>query len=191
MLKYPTHINADLSLLPPHSEHARALFDLIQGNLPYLSTWLTWPALMQTPLDVASFLNKAQEHNRDGKALILLLQYQGQMCGVISYNEFQANNRSANIGYWLGEKFQGRGIVSTALRRFIQYGFEDLALNKVIIRAGVGNAKSAAVAQRLGFVFEGTARANEFLHQRYIDHQIFSLLKAEWDGPSNASPQAK
>lgn len=181
MLKYPTRISADVNLVPPHSEHARVLFDLIQANLPYLNAWLTWPALMQTPLDVATFLNKAQEHNRDGKALILLLQYQGQICGVISYNEFQMNNRSANIGYWLGEAYQGLGIVSTALRRLIQYGFEDLALNKVIIRAGVGNAKSSAIAQRLGFVYEGTARANEFLHQRYIDHQIFSLLKVEWD----------
>ena len=135
MLKYPTRISADVNLVPPHSEHARVLFDLIQANLPYLNAWLTWPALMQTPLDVATFLNKAQEHNRDGKALILLLQYQGQICGVISYNEFQMNNRSANIGYWLGEAYQGLGIVSTALRRALPLAMSSRSSSRSAVNA--------------------------------------------------------
>lgn len=67
------------------------------------------------------------------RALILLLQYQGEICGVLSYNDFQAHDASANIGYWLGAAYQGHGIISTALPVLLQHGFQQLGLQQVFI----------------------------------------------------------
>ena len=179
-MKHPTHINADIDLLTPHSRHARELFALIQTNLAHLNQWLNWPGLMKTPLDVASFLNTAARHNHTGTALILLLQYQGKICGVLSYNDFQAHDCSANIGYWLGEAYQGRGIISSALPVLMRHGFQDLDLKQVFIRVAEGNAKSAAVAKRLGFQWTHTQQDAETLHQQAINHHVYVMRREDW-----------
>ena len=180
MLKFPHPIHADLRLLAPHAAQARELFALIQNNLSHLQQWLSWPTLMKTPLDVAIFLNTAARHNRAGTALILLLQYQDKICGVLSYNDFQAHDCSANIGYWLGEAYQGRGIISSALPVLMRHGFQDLGLKQVFIRVAEGNAKSAAVAKRLGFEWLDTAHAAELINQQSVDHQVYVIRKEDW-----------
>ncbi|MCL6516796.1 MAG: GNAT family N-acetyltransferase [Alicyclobacillus sp.] len=59
------------------------------------------------------------------------------MCGGISHNlpESSAlttwNNRRTSIGYWLGEQFQGRGIMTTACRTMIDIAFHEYKLNRV------------------------------------------------------------
>ncbi len=180
MLKFPYAIHADLSLLAPHSDQARELFALIQNNLSHLQQWLSWPALMKTPLDVATFLNTAARHNRAGTALILLLQYQGKICGVLSYNDFQTHDCSANIGYWLDAAHQGRGIISCALPVLIQHGFQDLGLKQVFIRAAEGNDKSAAVAKRLGFQWMHINEGGEILRQQAINHHVYVMRQEDW-----------
>ena len=180
MLKFPHPIHADLRLLAPHADQARELFALIQNNLSHLQQWLSWPALMKTPLDVANFLNTAARHNRAGTALILLLQCQNKICGVLSYNDFQAHNHSANIGYWLGEAYQGHGIVSSALPVLVQYGFTQLGLKQVFIRVAEGNDKSAAIPKRLGFQWVNTAHGAETLHQREINHHVYAMRQENW-----------
>ena len=179
-MKLPSHINADIDLLAPHSRHARELFALIQTNLAHLNQWLNWPGLMKTPLDVASFLNTAARHNHTGTALILLLQYQGKICGVLSYNDFQAHDGSANIGYWLGAAYQGHGIISTALPVLIQHGFQQLGLQQVFIRVGVGNDKSAAIPKRLGFEWMHIDEDGEILHQQAMNHHVYVMRQEDW-----------
>ena len=183
-LKHPHPVNADTHLLQPHGDHARELFALIQNNLTHLNQWLSWPALMKTPLDVAIFLNTAARHNRAGTALILLLQYQGKICGVLSYNDFQAHEGSANIGYWLGEAYQGHGIVSSALPVLVQYGFTQLGLKQVFIRVAEGNDKSAAIPKRLGFQLIDTDEGSEILHQQAINHHVYAMRQEDWAGVS-------
>ena len=180
MLKFPYAIHTDVCLLAPHADHARELFSLIQSNLTHLNQWLSWPALMKTPLDVASFLNTAARHNRAGTALILLLQCQDKICGVLSYNDFQAHDHSANIGYWLSETYQGHGIISSALPVLMRHGFQDLGLKQVFIRVAEGNDKSAAVAKRLGFEWMHTQQGAETLHQQAINHHVYVMRQEDW-----------
>ena len=179
-MKLPYTIHADVCLLAPHADHARELFALIQNNLSHLQQWLSWPALMKTPLDVASFLNTAARHNRADTALILLLQCQDKICGVLSYNDFQAHDHSANIGYWLGKAYQGHGIISSALPVLIQHGFQNLGLKQVFIRVAEGNDKSAAIPKRLGFELIDTAHAAEVINQQTVDHQVYLMRKDDW-----------
>ena len=180
MLKFPYAIHTDVCLLAPHADHARELFALIQSNLTHLNQWLSWPALMKTPLDVASFLNTAARHNRAGTALILLLQCQDKICGVLSYNDFQVHDHSANIGYWLDAAHQGHGLISTALPVLIQHGFQDLGLKQVFIRVAEGNDKSAAVAKRLGFQWMHIDEDGEILHQQAMNHHVYVMRQEDW-----------
>lgn len=60
------------------------------------------------------------------------------------------SNKTAYIGYWLGEEFQGNGIMTKVAKTLTDYAFNELNLNKVEIRAAVENEKSRAIPERLG-----------------------------------------
>lgn len=53
-------------------------------------------------------------------------------------------------------------------------------LHKVEIRVAVGNEKSSAIPERLGFIKEGTLRAAEWLYDHYVDHVVYGMLLTEW-----------
>lgn len=65
--------------------------------------------------------------------------------------------------------------------RLVDHAFGPLGLNRVVIRAGVDNHRSRAVAERLGFVLEGVAREAERCPDgRYVDHAVYAMLAANW-----------
>ena len=62
----------------------------------------------------------------------------------------------------------------------MRHGFQDLGLKQVFIRVAEGNAKSAAVAKRLGFEWLDTAHAAELINQQSVDHQVYVIRKEDW-----------
>lgn len=103
------------------------------------------------------------------------------LSGIVGYNEVDWQNKIAYIGYWLGEGFQGKGIMTRATKALVDYAFEQLNLNKVDIRAAERNKKSRSIPERLGFQQEGKIRAGELLYGKYVDHVIYGMLKNEWE----------
>ena len=66
------------------------------------------------------------------------------------------------------------------MRALIEHAFVARELHRVVIRAGVGNARSRAVAERLGFTLEGVLRqAERYPDGRYIDLAVYGLLASE------------
>jgi len=73
--------------------------------------------------------------------------------------------------------------MTLAVRALIDHAFGAWELHRVMIQAGVGNARSRAVAERLGFTLEGVLReAERYLDGRYIDLAVYGLLASEWPG---------
>ena len=90
--------------------------------------------------------------------------------------------RRTEIGYWLAEPQQGRGIMTRACRRFIDYLFDDVKLNRVEIRCATENDRSRAIPKRLGFKEEGVLRQVQMIHDRLVDHAVYGMLADEWRG---------
>ncbi|HWJ04141.1 MAG TPA: GNAT family protein, partial [Verrucomicrobiae bacterium] len=90
------------------------------------------------------------------------------------------NNRKTSLGYWLGEAFQDKGLMTASVRTLTKYCFTELNLNRVEIRAAVENIKSRAVPERLGFNQEGIIREAEWLGDRFVDHVVYGMLKRNW-----------
>jgi RimJ/RimL family protein N-acetyltransferase len=61
---------------------------------------------------------------------------------------------AGEIGYWLGTAHHGQGIATRCVREVIRFGFETIGLRSVEIRCAITNARSRAVAARLGFTFD-------------------------------------
>ncbi|OXM82862.1 GNAT family N-acetyltransferase [Paenibacillus rigui] len=89
-------------------------------------------------------------------------------------------SKTADVGYWLAEEFQGNGIMTKVAKALTDHAFHDLSLNKVEIRAAAGNKKSRRIPERLNFVNEGRIRQAEWLYDHFVDHIIYGILAAEW-----------
>ncbi len=85
--------------------------------------------------------------------------------------------RSAEVGYWLGEPFWGRGLMPEALAAVTEYGFRRLDF--VRLHAGVfdGNTASVRVLEKAGYVLESRMTRSVFKDGRFLDQLVYVSLR--------------
>ncbi|WP_410505761.1 GNAT family N-acetyltransferase [Janthinobacterium sp.] len=94
------------------------------------------------------------------------------------------------IGYFIGEKFQGKGIITRSVRAVLEYCFDSLNINRMELRCAVGNLPSMRVAERLGFTHEGVLRQEEFLNGIFVDQHVYALLSEDFIMPTTLTEAA-
>jgi RimJ/RimL family protein N-acetyltransferase len=87
---------------------------------------------------------------------------------------------SAEVGYWLGESYWGRGVVTEALALFTRHAFAELGLLRLFALPLADNAASIRVLQKVGFSEEGILRSScvKFGHPR--NQVIYALVNERW-----------
>lgn len=85
--------------------------------------------------------------------------------------------RSAEIGYWLGEAYWGRGIVSAAVGAVTAYAFRELDLLRVFAVPFVRNPASARVLERAGYQREGTMRRSAIKDGVVLDQHLYAAVR--------------
>src|SRR5215204_1243040 len=178
MFGYELGENTELRLL--EERHAEQLADLTDRNREHLRAWLPWVDASRTVEDRKNFIRGALEQFAHNKGFVAGIRYEGCLAGVISYNSIDWENRSTELGYWLGEEYQGKGLVTAACRALVDHAFLELGLNRVIISCATENKKSCAIAERLGFRREGIERQAVWLYDHFVDHVTYSALASEW-----------
>lgn len=173
-------INEDLSLRLLSGLDAEQLFKLIDESRSHLRQWLPWVDDMSSVDDSKRFIEHSMLLFNNQQALTTGIFYQNKLAGLAGYNEFDWKNRSGSIGYWLGSRYQGKGIMTQVVSALIEYGFNHLQLHRIDIRAASKNLKSRAIPERLGFSYEGKLRESEWLYDHYVNHAVYSLLAREW-----------
>ncbi len=103
-----------------------------------------------------------------------------RLAGVAGLHPVDWPNRQSALGYWIGPEHEGQGLVTLACRALLHMAFKEYGLHRMELRAATGNARSRAVAERLGFTLEGVVRGAEWLYDHYVDHAVYSLLEQEW-----------
>ena len=85
----------------------------------------------------------------------IVLKETGLPVGSIGlhHNDLAAKEDEAELGYWLGKPYWGRGIVPEAARELLRYAFEDLKLERIWCGYYDGNEKSRRVQEKLGFSY--------------------------------------
>jgi ribosomal-protein-serine acetyltransferase len=177
-------------LRSPHLQDAVPLFAAIDASRAYLRRWLPWVDASTSAEHTREFLRGAISGAADGKSLILVIEHDGEPCGTAGFNWLDPANGSCEIGYWLREDFQGRGIMSAACRALLGHAFESLALNCVQIAAAADNAKSRAIPERLGFHLDGVLREQERVDGRFVDHAVYTYLRREAGGAASSAGSA-
>lgn len=170
-------VDYNLELRPLADADAEALFALTDRNRAYIGEYLPWVESTKTAADSLEFIHVCQQNWQKGTAAAFGLFWEGSVVGTIGIKDIEAGHQG-EIGYWLSQDMSGRGIMTRAAEALVNYGFAELGLERLLIRARAGNAPSAAVALRLGFTHEGTERGGEKHNGKLHDMERYSLLAA-------------
>jgi RimJ/RimL family protein N-acetyltransferase len=84
---------------------------------------------------------------------------------------------TAELGYWLGEPFWGRGIMTEAVRRFTVWAFGRLEVHRIYASVFDGNDRSIRALEKAGFEREGRLRASVFKNGRILDQWLYARIK--------------
>jgi [ribosomal protein S5]-alanine N-acetyltransferase len=99
--------------------------------------------------------------------------------GTIGFWRMDKPHYRAEIGYMLFPEFQGRGIMTEAIYKVLDYGFNSIGLHSVEAHINPENQASAALLEKTGFVREAYFRENYFFRERFLDTAVYSLLKTD------------
>jgi ribosomal-protein-alanine N-acetyltransferase len=84
------------------------------------------------------------------------------------------HRHTAEFGYWLGEEFWGRGVMSEVVPAFVDYCFKEFCLKRIFAMPHSNNAASARVLEKAGFVLEGRLRNNVIKDGKTLHSLLFA-----------------
>ncbi len=173
-------VNDQIHLEKIKFTHAFQVFQAIDQNRAFLSPWLPFVEQTLTQENTETFIQSVLAESALGREDVFVVWYRDRFAGLISLRDTDRINLKTEIGYWLTESMQGKGIMTRAVKALTEFVFTSMGLNRVQIRCGLGNEKSEAIPKRLGFHFEGVERAGEKHRTCFIDLNVYSLLKSDW-----------
>ena len=159
----------------------------MDANRAYLRQWLPWLDQNTRVEHTLAFVQASLRQFAAREGLAGGIRFHGALVGVAGLHRIDWANRRTGIGYWIAETHQGHGVVTRACAGLLDYAFGELGMNHVEIACAPGNARSAAVPERLGFVREATLRQREWLYDHFVDHVVYGMLASEWAGFSTTS----
>lgn len=173
-------IDEELSLKLLEEKDAERVFELTDGSRAYLKEWLPWLDFTKTVEDSRDFIRTSRKNYAENKTLNTGIVYKGEIVGLAGFNELAWANKTAKIGYWLGQDYQGHGIMTRVAEALTEISFGPLGMNRTEIRVATGNSKSRGIPERLGYTEEGTLRQVEWLYDHFVDHIVYAMLASEW-----------
>jgi len=87
------------------------------------------------------------------------------------------SKKSAELGYWLGEPFWGRGIATAAVGTVVEYGFSHFDIVRIWAEVFEWNPASIRVLEKAGFLLEGRLRKSVFKDGKVIDKFIYAIVR--------------
>ena len=169
-----------LKLRLVREEDAEELFLRNDQNRGHLRQWMPWLDETKSASDTLNFIRRSLVAATAGTQYHYALLLDGELIGVVAFNEINKMDRCATIGYWLAKSKMGKGYMTAAVKALMDEGFQQLELNRIQARVATGNYPSQAVCDRLGLKKEGVSRQAEWLYDYYVDLTMNSILRSEW-----------
>lgn len=178
----PTLETERLSLQPLHPDHAEALHRLA-ADRAIADTMVSIPH----PLDrstVEAWIERAPEDFARGDvAAFAVVRHEDEaLVGYVALRDIDTEHEIAEISFWTGRPFWGRGYTSEAGRRLVRYGFDERGINRIYAYHMVRNPASGRVCEKLGMRPEGVLRQRVKKWGVYEDVVIQAVLRQDLEG---------
>jgi ribosomal-protein-serine acetyltransferase len=182
----PLDLGGGLVLTPTTAADAEPAFQVVDAERDRLREWLPWVDGTTSVEIEREFLRTVELANSTGAGLHATIRLDGAFAGLVGFR-IDPLHRSAEIGYWLAAAAVGRGVMTRVVSAMFEVAFADLGLHRVELLAATGNARSRAIAERLGMSLEGTRREAEELPSGWVDLVMYALLAQDWPGDAAAT----
>jgi len=179
-------ISPDLELRLLQPADAPGLFALIDSDRAHLREWLPWVDATVKVRDTEKFIAKMLREFAETQAYSAGIWSGGRLVGVIGHNRIDWATRIAFPGWWIASAGEGRGLMAQCCKAVFAHAFTQLKVNRVVVGVATENARGLAIVRRLGFTQLNLLRNAERLHNRTVDHFIFTLAPAP-AGPPKVS----
>jgi [ribosomal protein S5]-alanine N-acetyltransferase len=153
---------------------------LREASRAFLTPWEPiWPA---DDLSRPAWRRRLRRYQRDVKEdrayafFVFERETMALVGGLTLSNVRRGVSQSASLGYWAGERFAGKRLISDAVRTLLPWAFGALGLHRVEAACIEDNMPSRRVLTACGFRFEGQARAYLRIAGEWRDHMLFALL---------------
>jgi ribosomal-protein-alanine N-acetyltransferase len=126
----------------------------------------------------------ADFENGDSATFAITLRDTGALVGAIGLT-IHSHSQRAEMGYWLGVRYWGRGYMTEAAHSVLEFAFETLHLNRVYASYFLRNPASGRVMQKAGMKYEGTLREHFARWEKPEDLIYCGILKSEWNSQNH------
>ena len=172
------------------TRHAVEMYAVVDANRKYLRQWLPWIDATSSVDVTRDWIRKSLKQFALNKGLHAAIWSGGAIVGVVGCQVINWVNRRVELGYWLAESAQGKGIMTASVRALVDHAFDEWLLNRVQIQCAAGNVKSQAVPRRLGFQEEGVILQGQLLNGEFHDLVVFGMLREHWRRHSAAKVES-
>jgi N-acetyltransferase len=147
--------------------------------------WVYGLSDLSQPGELRKYIQKAIGLSDKGTCAVwTVIDKQSEaIAGCTRLAEISWKDERGQIGWtWIGKKFQGTGLNKAMKFLILQYGFEQLNLNRIELKADERNIRSRQAMKAIGASEEGTLREHMKIHGGFLRNTVFySILKSEWE----------
>jgi len=132
--------------------------------------------------EAQKFLKIVINETKNNQSIIwgMCLESSEKIFGTICFWRIDKFSHRAEIGYGLLPEFHRKGLTSEVLQVVIPYGFEKMDLHSIEARVNPSNLGSIKVLERTGFIKEAYFKENFFFDGKFVDTEVYSLLKSSF-----------
>jgi RimJ/RimL family protein N-acetyltransferase len=189
----PDQLEGERVIVRPWAERDSAdLWDAIDSSREHLETWMPWVDRYRNPDNALEYCRRslARWLLREDLAVAIVEKATGRIVGGSGMHRINWTYRLFEIGYWLREDAVGKGYASETVQLLARLAFDDLDANRVELAIDTTNVASLRVAERLGFVLEGTLRRRLLAPGgEPTDMHVLALLPEEYRRLPWATPE--
>jgi ribosomal-protein-serine acetyltransferase len=164
----------------PKLSQAPILFSLIENARGNLEKWLPSIRELGTIPSLEYYLISNKHDDTYPAQNLFGVWYEQQLCGLISLHSGDEELKQAELSYWLGKSYTGKGIMTEACKLLLHRLFSATNLEQIKIRCHASNLKSQGIPLRLGFQLTDTHISTnpQYPHPTYVN--TFMMHKQAW-----------
>lgn len=168
-------------------------FDLIERNRSRLEDFFAGTVAVTKTLEdaeahLADVIGKVEEKKH--YPFLVTDETTGKIVASIQIKSLDWSIPKGELGYYIDAAYEGKGIITRAVAKVIAFCFEELGLVKVFIRTHKRNVSSRKVAEKNGFIYEGTIRSDyKTTSGEIVDTMYYGMTR--WEYEARSRPAAK
>jgi len=172
-----------LSLKPISTDE----IDVIYPNVtdPEIAKYMSWEP-HENMQQTRQFVERLESEMKAERTFTWSIYKDNTFCGIISLLAITRQHRSltynrAELAYWLDRSCQGKGIMTEACQRVVEFSFNEMKLHRLTVSHVSQNGESEALINRLNFRYIGEETESFKKNGKWYNHKLYELVNSNDD----------